>query len=85
DADLGAGGELESALFTASLKDSEADAEPTQVEVTGAEPRVAEWRFVPDTDSILLLTFDSSLLLTDASGDNATSLGAAIAIEGIAR
>lgn len=85
DADLGAGGELESALFTASLKDSEADAEPTQVEVTGAEPRVAEWRFVPDTDSILLLTFDSSLLLTDATGENATSLGAAIAIEGIAR
>ncbi len=40
---------------------------------------------MPDTDSILLLTFDGSLLLTDSSGDDATSLGTAIAIEGIAR
>ena len=64
DADLGAAGGLESALFTASLKESEADAEPTPVAVTGADARVAEWRFVPDTDSILLLSFDGSLLLT---------------------
>jgi hypothetical protein len=85
DADLSAAGGLESALFTASLKESEAEAAPTQVVVTGAEPRVAEWRFVPDSDSILLLSFDSSLLLTGSSGQNATALGSAIAIEGIAR
>jgi len=85
DADLSDAGGLESALFTASLKESEADAEPTAVTVTGAESRVAEWRFVPDTDSILLLTFDSSLLLTGSAGENATALGSALAIEGIAR
>ncbi len=85
DADLGAGGGLESALFTASLKESEADADPTPVAVTGADERVAEWRFVPDTDSILLLSFDGSLLLTGSSGEGATALGDALAIEGIAR
>lgn len=85
DADLGASGGLESALFTASLKESAADAAPTPVAVTGAEPRVAGWRFVPDTDSILLLSFDGSLLLTGSSGEQATALGAALSIEGIAR
>ena len=85
DADLDASGGLESALFTASLKETEADAEPTPVVVTGAEPRVAEWRFVPDTDSILLLTFDGSLLLTGSSGEDATALGSALSIDGIAR
>ena len=85
DADLGEGGGLESALFTASLKESESDAEPTPVAVTGADTRVAEWRFVPDTDSILLLSFDGSLLLTGSTGQGATALGSAIAIEGIAR
>lgn len=85
DADLGEGGGLESALFTASLKQSEADAAPTPVAVTGADARVAEWRFVPDTDSILLLSFDGSLLLTGSSGEGATVLGDALAIEGIGR
>jgi hypothetical protein len=85
DADLGESGGLESALFTASLKESAADAEPTPVVVEGAEPRVAEWRFVPDTDSILLLSFDGSLLLTGSSGEQATALGSALSIEGIAR
>lgn len=85
DADLDASGGLESALFTASLKETEADAEPTPVVVTGAEPRVAEWRFVPDTDSILLLTFDGSLLLAGSSGEEATALGSALSIDGIAR
>jgi dipeptidyl aminopeptidase/acylaminoacyl peptidase len=85
DADLSAAGGLESALFTASLKESEADADPTPIAVTGAESRVAEWRFVPDTDSILLVTFDGSLLLTGSSGQDATTLGSAISIDGIAR
>lgn len=85
DAELGESGGLESALFTASLKESAADAAPTPVVVTGSEPRVAEWRFVPDTDSILLLSFDGSLLLTGSSGEQATALGSALSIEGIAR
>ncbi|SDG52876.1 TolB-like translocation protein [Microbacterium pygmaeum] len=85
DADLSAAGGTESALFTASLKETEADAAPTQVVVPGAEPRVAEWRFVPDTESILLLTFDGSLLLTGSSGESATALGSAISIDGTAR
>ncbi|MDW4574189.1 hypothetical protein R8Z57_15520 [Microbacterium sp. M3] len=84
DAELDADTGRESRLFTASL--GEPDAEPTPIEVEGADPRVAEWRFVPDTDSILLLSFDGSLLLTGSGADtSATALGAAIAIDGIAR
>ena len=87
-ADLDDSGGRESVLFTASLKDAAADDPPTQVTVDGADPRVAEWRFVPDTDSILLLSFDGSLLLTGANssaGSGATALGSAIGIDGIAR
>jgi hypothetical protein len=85
DADLDATGGLESALFTASLKDAAAKDKPAQVRVGGADPRVAEWRFVPDTDSLLLLSFDGSLLLTGSNGADPTALGNAIAIDGIAR
>lgn len=85
DAHLDADSGRESRLFTASLGDP--DAEPVAIEVEGADPRVAEWRFVPDTDSILLLSFDGSLLLTgsDAGAGPPTALGAALSIEGIAR
>ncbi|MFK4807563.1 hypothetical protein ACI3KX_17020 [Microbacterium sp. ZW CA_36] len=85
DAHLDADSGRESRLFTASLGDPDAD--PVAIEVEGADPRVAEWRFVPDTDSILLLSFDGSLLLTgsDAAAGAPTALGAAIAIDGIAR
>lgn len=83
DADLGSEGGRESELFTASLKDP--DAEPRPVVVDGADPSIADWRFVPDTDSILLLPFDGSLLLTGSDGAGATALGTAITIEGIAR
>lgn len=82
DADLGAGGGRESRLYTASVAD---DAAPVEVGLTGGDVRVADWRFVPDTDSMLLLTFDSRLLLTDAQGGNAAPLGSALAIDGIAR
>jgi len=85
DADLSAEGGRESALYTASLKDAAADDPPNPVAVAGVEARVAEWRFVPDTDSILLLGFDGALLLTDATGADPVSLGTAIAIDGIAR
>lgn len=83
DADISAEGGRESVLFLASLQSP--DAEPQQVDVEGADPRVVEWRFVPDTDSILLLSFDGSLLLTGSGGEGATALGTALAIEGIAR
>jgi hypothetical protein len=82
DADLGEDGGLESALFTASA--SQPDVAPTPIEVEGADPRIADWRFVPDTNSILLLGFDGSLLLTGADGGEATLLGTALAIDGIA-
>lgn len=85
DAHLDADSGRESRLFTASLGDP--DAKPVEIAVKGADPRVAEWRFVPDTDSILLLSFDGSLLLTgsDAGAGPPTALGAAMGIEGIAR
>ncbi|GAA5195514.1 hypothetical protein [Microbacterium jejuense] len=89
DAQLSADSGRESRLYTASLGDP--DAAPVAIEVQGADPRVAEWRFVPDTDSILLLSFDGSLLLTgsDASGAttarDSTALGVALGIDGIAR
>ncbi len=83
DAALTAESGRESLLYTMSLRDP--DAEPVEVTVDGADPRVAEWRFVPDTDSILLLSFDGSLLLTGSAGEGATALGSAMTIEGIAR
>ncbi|QKJ21315.1 hypothetical protein HQM25_17150 [Microbacterium hominis] len=84
DADLGAEGGRESMLYTASVAPGAADAEPTAVAVEGVDPRVDQWRFVPETDSILVLTFDSTLLLAGATGEGATTLGNAVSIEGIA-
>ncbi|MDL5352082.1 hypothetical protein [Microbacterium sp. zg-YB36] len=82
-ADVGAGGGAESVLYTASLQDPDAD--PVAVTVAGDEQRVADWRFVPDTDALLVLTFDSRLLLSASSGADAVELGSALAIDGIAR
>ena len=82
DATLGAAGGRESKLFTASAAD---DAPPVEVGLDGGDVRVADWRFVPDTDSMLVLTFDSRLLLTDAEGGNAAPMGTAVSIDGIAR
>ncbi|MGV9194093.1 hypothetical protein ACQ143_07080 [Microbacterium sp. MC2] len=83
DADIGADGGRESALYTASLQAAELEAPPTAVTLDGADPRVIDWRFVPGTDSILMLTFDGALTLV--SGTEAVALGAAIGIDGIAR
>jgi hypothetical protein len=85
DADLSASGGRESMLFTASLKDAARDDKPKQIALKGADPRVSDWRFVPDTDSILLLSFDGSLLLTSSNGGDPTALGKAVSIDGIAR
>ncbi|MDE0546391.1 hypothetical protein [Microbacterium sp. C7(2022)] len=92
DASLSEDSGRESMLFTASLKNP--DAAPVPITVEGADPRIADWRFVPDTDSILLLSFDGTLLLgsseglgaTEGSdGGDGTNLGTAVGIEGIAR
>ena len=82
DADVGAAGGRESRLFTASAAD---DSPPVEVGLNGGDVRIADYRFVPDTDSMLVLTFDSRLLLTDAQGGNAAPLGSAVSIDGIAR
>jgi hypothetical protein len=85
DADLSAEGGRESALFTASVSDAAAGSPPTEVALAGEDIRVAGWRFVPDTDSILVLTFDGRLLLSGSDGADAAPLGTALAIDGIAR
>lgn len=84
DAQLGNGTARESVLYTASLKDAAARAKPTAVPVSGTEHRIADWRFVPDTDRILLLTYDGRLILGGATGKGA-DLGTATTIDGIAR
>lgn len=81
--DVGIGGGAESMLYTASLRDP--DAEPVAVAIAGDEQRVADWRFVPDSDALLVLTFDSRLLLSASTGADAVELGTAVAIDGIAR
>ncbi|AZC12678.1 hypothetical protein [Microbacterium sp. ABRD28] len=85
DEDVSAEGAQESRLYTASLARGAAEVEPTEIAIEGADPRIAEWRFVPDTDSILLLSFDGQLLLTGADGADSTALGTALSISGIAR
>ncbi len=85
DADLGADGGVESVLFTASAAEGAAGQAPTEVVLPGEDARVAEWRFVPDTDRILALTFDGRLLLAASDGADAAPLGTALGIEGIAR
>ena len=90
DADIGPDSGRESALYTASLTDAAADAEPLAIDRPGGDPRVDDWRFVPDTDAILMLTFDGALTLVTApaAGGPATppvALGTAVAIDSIAR
>ena len=85
DANVGTTGALESTLFTASLADAKADAKPQKLTITGADPRVDDWRFVPGTDTVLMLTFDGLLSLVSASGGDPVALGNAITIDGIAR
>ncbi|UUT36338.1 hypothetical protein [Microbacterium elymi] len=85
DAALGTAGARENRLFIASVKDAAADTAPTEVAVSGTEKRVADWRFVPDSDSILVLTYDGRMLPSSADGQDAADLGTGMAIDGIAR
>ncbi|TDN91114.1 hypothetical protein [Microbacterium sp. BK668] len=82
DATISADGGRESMLFTASLKDP--DAEPQPVEVEGADNRVVRWRFVPETDRLLFVGFDGALWLTDRTGSDAATLGTAVTLDGVA-
>ncbi|PZU45456.1 MAG: hypothetical protein DI566_10215 [Microbacterium sp.] len=89
DADIGTPGAIESALYTASLADARTDDPPTAVTRPGGESRVDDWRFVPGTDTILMLTFDGALTLVSPSNGGGSgapvALGNAVAIDGIAR
>jgi len=85
DADMSADGARASVLYTASVKPADADAEPVPV-TSGGEPVSAiAWRFVPETDRVLVLTFDGRLLLTGPGEEDAVDLGDAAGILGIAR
>jgi hypothetical protein len=92
DADIGPDSGRESALFTASLEKRDADSPPVAIERPGGDSRVDDWRFVPDSDALLMLTFDGALTLVpgpapgdEAGAQDAVSLGTAVAIESIAR
>jgi hypothetical protein len=85
DADMSAPDARASVLYTASLRDADAETAPTRLEVAGEPVSIAQWRFVPDTDSLLLLTFEGRMLLTTADAGTPVDLGAAATLEGIAR
>ncbi|MFJ6677869.1 hypothetical protein ACIQLK_01920 [Microbacterium sp. NPDC091382] len=82
DADISASGGRESLLFTGSTADPAA--KPAEITITGADPRVEDWRFVPGTDTILMLTFDGALSLVSSAGAPPVELGNAIGIDDIA-
>ncbi len=83
-ADAASGGTT-AALYVASLKDDAKDAAPTKVAVSGPDKRVADWHFVPDSDSILLLNYGGRVLLSGSTGQGAADLGTGVTIDGIAR
>jgi len=84
DAGLSAEGGRENVLFTGSLASSD---EPAPVRVGGSEPSIDRWRFVPETSSLLLNSFDGDLTLVDREDPDGevSSFGTALGIEGVAR
>ncbi|WP_231637161.1 hypothetical protein [Microbacterium sp. No. 7] len=82
DENVGSPGAREMMLQISSLRGS---GEPAEVQITGADPRAADWRFVPGTDSILLLSYDGTLLLASPTGADPVAMGTALQIDGIAR
>jgi hypothetical protein len=85
DADVGTPGAIENALYTTSLDAARRDEPPTALTIAGGDSRTDDWRFVPGTDSILMLTFDGALRLVSPSGGDPVALGDALAVDGIAR
>lgn len=84
DADLSAAGGRENVLFTGSLASAD---DPAPVVVGGSEPSIDRWRFVPETSSLLLNSFDGDLTLVDRQDPDGevSSFGTALGIEGVAR
>ncbi|GGO65326.1 hypothetical protein GCM10010910_22220 [Microbacterium nanhaiense] len=84
DANLSAAGGRENVLFTGSLASADA---PVPVVVGGSEPSIDRWRFVPETSSLLLNSFDGDLTLVDRQNPDGevSSFGTALGIEGVAR
>jgi hypothetical protein len=84
DLDISATSGIESALYVARLDDP--SAEPTRIDV-GADSRVVQWMFVPQTSSLIVLTFDGQLRLVDTSRLDAEPvlLGGALGLAGVER
>ncbi|MFD5214227.1 hypothetical protein [Microbacterium sp. NPDC058345] len=60
--------------------------DPRIVQVDGADASVADWRFVPDSSSLLFIDFDGSLGVEDPSTDaGVQSMGLAASILGVSR
>ncbi|MEV7632683.1 hypothetical protein AB0N64_09765 [Microbacterium sp. NPDC089318] len=60
--------------------------EPRVAQIGDKDANVAEWRFVPDSSSLLLIDFDGSLSVEDPTGDaGAQPMGKAASILGVNR
>lgn len=84
DLDISADSGIESALYISRRADP--TAEPLKIEV-GADSRVVDFLFVPQTSSLVVLTFDGQLRLVDTARPDAEPvlLGGALALSGIER
>lgn len=84
DLDISADSGIESALYVSRLGDP--TAEPVKIEV-GADSRVVDFLFVPQTSSLVVLTFDGQLRLVDTARPDAEPvlLGGALGLSGIER
>ncbi|MDR6877776.1 hypothetical protein [Microbacterium barkeri] len=74
-----------SVLFTADLR--EPDAEPEPMVVGDEEPSIASWRFVPDSSALLFVNFAGDLIVYDPAAEDPspTALGTAFAIDAVTR
>ncbi|MEV7619377.1 hypothetical protein AB0N59_04475 [Microbacterium sp. NPDC089321] len=72
-----------SVLVTQSLSGA---GEPRVVQIGDKDVNIAEWRFVPDSSSLLFIDFDGSLSVEDPTGDaGAQAMGKAASILGVNR
>ncbi|GAA2882283.1 hypothetical protein [Microbacterium esteraromaticum] len=72
-----------SVLVTQSLSGA---GEPRVVQIDDKDVNIAEWRFVPDSSSLLFIDFDGSLSVEDPTGDaGAQPMGKAASILGVNR
>ncbi|MDX2376134.1 hypothetical protein M4I32_04895 [Microbacterium sp. LRZ72] len=84
DLDVSDEGGIESRLYLSRMDDP---GTPPRAVDLGDESRVSQWSFVPDTSSLLVLTFDGQLRLVDPQDPDASpvSLGTAISLSGVER